>query len=483
MSSSCTNRFRPHIEFFEERDLPASTITAAFGAGPSGGPEVTVLFDDGSQFHFFAFDAGFYGGVSATIGMVNGAGVPDVIVGAGRGGGPEVKVFDGAQLLAGHVVTTAAFMAFPTDFHGGVSLAVGAVNGTGHQDVIVGAGPGGGPEVEVVDGSQLAMGRAVVTAAFFAFPVGFTGGVTLATGHVNGTNHADVVVGAGHGGGPEVEVFDGAQLAQGKPMATAAFFAFPADFTGGVSVAVGPVNGTSHEDVVVGAGPGGGPEVEVYDGAQLAQGQLVTTAAFFAFPLGFVGGVSAAVARVSCTGHADVVVSAGPGGGPEVEVYDGAQLAQGKVVPASAFMAFPTYFHGGVQVVIAHLPGCHDEVILVAGPGGGPQVNVYDCAALLAGDYYPLDSFFAFAPDFIGGVDLGIDFGDCVIGDFYAAPPEPNILPDIYDPGLPPPDNGFVNDSGGGPTFDYGGFDGGFGDGFDSGFGGDSGGDGGDGGC
>src|SRR5579883_3084771 len=131
-----TCRCQLRIDNLEERDLPASTITAAFGAGPSGGPQVTVLFDDGSRMSFFAFDYAFHGGVNAVIGMVNGTGVPDVIVGAGRGGGPEVKVFDGAQLLAGHVVTTAAFMAFPANFLGGVSLAVGAVNGTGHQDVI-----------------------------------------------------------------------------------------------------------------------------------------------------------------------------------------------------------------------------------------------------------------------------------------------------------------------------------------------------------
>ncbi len=472
-----TCRCQLRIDNLEERDLPASTITAAFGAGPSGGPQVTVLFDDGSRMSFFAFDYAFHGGVNAVIGMVNGTGVPDVIVGAGRGGGPEVKVFDGAQLLAGHVVTTAAFMAFPANFLGGVSLAVGAVNGTGHQDVIVGAGPGGGPEVEVFDGSQLARGRAVATAAFFAFPTVFTGGVTLATGHVDGTNHADVVVGAGRGGGPMVEVYDGAQLAQGKAVATATFLAFPTDFHGGLSLAVGSVNGTSHDDVVVGAGPDGGPEVIIFDGAHLAKGQATATAAFFAFPLNFPGGVSVAIARITCTGHADVVVGAGPGGGPEIEVYDGAQLAQGKAVPVTAFMAFPVGFVGGVQVVVARLSGqCHDQVIVVAGPGGGPAVNVYDCAALVEGDFFPEDAFFAFAPNFIGGVDLGIDFGDCVIGDFYVDPPEPIDLPDIYDPGLPPPDSGFVDDSGGGPVFNPGGFDGGGFDGGDSGDGGDGGG-------
>src|SRR6516165_6190679 len=95
--------FRPRVEQLEQRTLPASTITAAFGAGPGGGPVVTVVFDDNSRFSFLAFPPNFNGGVSAILGRVNGTAVPDVIVGTGRGL-PEVEVFNGQQLLAGNVV-------------------------------------------------------------------------------------------------------------------------------------------------------------------------------------------------------------------------------------------------------------------------------------------------------------------------------------------------------------------------------------------
>src|SRR5207248_796772 len=108
-------------------------------------------------------------GVSAVLGHVTGSTVPDVIVGAGRGAGPSVAVFSGTQLVAGNVVPVASFFAFDPAFTGGVTLAAGPVNGTTHDDVVVGAGPGGGPQVAVFDGARLTIGNPVASAAFLAF--------------------------------------------------------------------------------------------------------------------------------------------------------------------------------------------------------------------------------------------------------------------------------------------------------------------------
>jgi hypothetical protein len=510
-------RFKPRVEALEDRQLLASTITAAFGAGPGGGPEVTVVFDDNTSTNFMAVDPRFTGGVSAVLGHLAGSIVPDVIVGAGRGAGSSVAVFSGTQLVAGTVEPIASFLAFPVGFTGGVTLAAGRVNGTNHDDVIVGAGPGGGPEVEVFDGVQLNLGNPVATAAFMAFRSDFNGGVTLAAGNVNGTSHADVIVGAGPGGSSGVAVYDGAQLAHANAVATASFLAFAPGFGGGVMLAAGNVNGTGHADVIAAAGPGGGPQVQVYDGAQLAHGNAVATASFMAFDPAFTGGVSIAVGNfLGDPNHLDIAVGAGPGGGPQVIIFDGAKLAQGQVDPPVTFLAFDPAFTGGVQVGVAHNDITGEDILTTAaGPGGGPQVNFYNPTMLVVHNFVPFYSFFAFSFVFTGGVafgsycspffsspldsafvapnpfsggwfDTGTTFGDPFVGDVVSNGTlvDNFFAPDYFDPGFVDPsfvdpgcgcdpgfmDPGFVDPSYFDPGYmDPGSFDPGLG-GFDSGF-------------
>jgi hypothetical protein len=111
-------------------------------------------------------------------------------------------------------------------FHGGVYVAAGDVDGDGRDDVITGAGAGGGPHVKAysgVDGSLIA--------SFFAFHAGFTGGVRVGAGDVDRDGRLEIIAGAGPGGGPHVRAFS---VGGGE---VAGFFAFDLVFTGGVFVA------------------------------------------------------------------------------------------------------------------------------------------------------------------------------------------------------------------------------------------------------
>ena len=185
----------------------------------------------------------------------------------------------------------------------------------------VGADVGGGPAVKVYNANG------ALKFSFFAYDPGFTGGVRVATADFNGDGVPDVVTATGPGGGPHVEVFDGAS---GKLLAS--FFAYGPGFAGGVSVAAADVNGDGVPDIITGAGPGGGPHVEVIDGTKLGQtqgnGQIADSAllaSFFAYDPGFTNGVRVAAGDVNGDGHADIITGAGPGGGPHVQVFDGAK--------------------------------------------------------------------------------------------------------------------------------------------------------------
>src|SRR5207249_3976607 len=170
-------------------------------AGPGGGPHVKVY--DGVTFDlirsFFAYGGDFHGGVSVASADVNGDGLADIITGAGLGGGPHVRVFSG---LDGSVITE--FFAFGAGFHGGVNVASADVNGDGLADIVVGAGAGGGPHVRILSGLDLS-----VLSEFFAYDAGFRGGVNVAAGDVNGDGFADVITGPASGGTPHIKVFNG----------------------------------------------------------------------------------------------------------------------------------------------------------------------------------------------------------------------------------------------------------------------------------
>jgi hypothetical protein len=253
-------------------DPPAPGFFAV-GAGRGSGPRVEV-FDSNTgalRASFFAFDPSFLGGVSVTVADVNGDGFPDLILGAGPGGGPHVKVFDGQD---GHLVRS--FMAYDPSFHGGVFVAAGDIAGDGRIDIVTGAGPGGGPHVKVFQGADLTL-----LESFFAYDPAFTGGVSVAVAEVNGDGKADLITGAGPGGGPQVKVFQGTDLTLLQ-----SFFAYDPGFLGGVSVTGRDLAGDPHAEILTGAGPGSRSQVKAFRGTDLS---LVDN--FFAFDPLYLGGV------------------------------------------------------------------------------------------------------------------------------------------------------------------------------------------------
>jgi hypothetical protein len=273
------------------------------GAGPGGGPQVTV-FDaatDAVQNNFFAFSPTFTGGVNVA------AGDGEIIVGSGKGGG-TVSVFNTSGTLED------SFTPFGASWTGGVSVAVG------DGKLIVGAGASGQPEVSVYgDSNLLTGGTPVLQTSFDVFPATFKGGVSVAIGD------GKLVVGEGSGGSPTVSVYNDSTFAQ-----QGSFLAFSSTFTGGVSVAV--ANGT----LAVGAGSGGGPQVNLYNDASLALQN-----SFFAFAPSFTGGVKVAL------NDGLLAVGAGAGGSPQVNVYSAATLSI-----QSSFLAFTPTFKGGTSVAI-----------------------------------------------------------------------------------------------------------------------------------
>ena len=295
---------------------------------------------------------------------------------------PTVKVYNSASTSPSTPIAT--ITAYSTEFTGGVVTAMGDVNHDGYIDLIVGAGEGGGPHIKVYSGTDFS----TLLYNFFAFDPSFLGGVTVASADINGDYYDDIIVGAGVGGGPRVIAFSGQNLNVLQD-----FFAFESDFTGGTRIATGLINSDGIYDIVVGAGAGGGPRVKTFDGSNL---NVIND--FFAFETSFTGGVYVSAGNVGGGSVDKIVVGAGSGGAPFVRLFDqnGAML--------QSFLAYASTFTGGVRVATGLTSSTSTSADIITGPGIGatPNVRSYNSQGQLA-----QLNFFAFSQAFSGGIFVG----------------------------------------------------------------------------
>lgn len=171
-----------------------------------------------------------------------------------RDGSEDLVYADGGEVtIALASGTKTKFRPFGK-FKGGINLAAGQTNRDTPYELVMAPASGWEPRVAVADlkGKTLA--------SWLAYAKNFTGGVSVAIGDLNGDALREIVTGAGNGGGPHVRTFktDG-QLWRGG------FFAFDANQRGGVNVAIGDLDGDGRDELVVGSGPGAVPRVRVYD--------------------------------------------------------------------------------------------------------------------------------------------------------------------------------------------------------------------------
>jgi hypothetical protein len=268
-------------------------------AGPGGGSLVRVI--DGATGAdllpaYSAFEAGYTGGLFVAAADLDRDGRAEVIVSPDRGGGGRVTVL----AVAGRSARVAAnfFGIEDVSFRGGARVAAADVSGDGVPDVVVGAGFGGGPRVAVFDGASVATRPRKLVNDFYAFDgpdaVALRNGVFPAAGDLNADGRADLVFGGGPGGGPRVFALSGLRLTSSPELAKAAplanFFAFPAAERGGVRAAVKDVTRDGIGDLVLGSGEGVAGRLAVYaGGAGWAGGTPTATAASdpfgFTFPI------------------------------------------------------------------------------------------------------------------------------------------------------------------------------------------------------
>ena len=251
--------------------------------------------------------------------------------------------------------------------------------------VATGPGPGHPPVVSVTVKGQ----NGDDTISFMAYQKNFLGGVRVAVGDVNGDGFDDVITGSGAGALGHVKVFDGRRLGRTNALLMS-FDAYQGSFRGGVFVAAGDITGDGRADIIVAPDAGGQPLVRAFDGKS---GAII--ASFLAYPPTYTGGVSVSAGDVDGDGRIDIITGSNVNG--HVKVFNGSTGGQ-----LQSFFAFPG-FTGGVSVAAGDFNSDrHADLLVGAGPGApGGHVKVFDGQTGLE-----LLSFFAFDPNFLGGVQV-----------------------------------------------------------------------------
>ena len=93
------------------------------------------------------------------------------------------------------------FFAYGHNFYGGISVTVSDLDNDGNKEIITGAGPGGGPHVRVFNKDGELINQ------FFAYDANFYGGITVTTGDINGDGIQEIITSPGLGGQSEVKTF------------------------------------------------------------------------------------------------------------------------------------------------------------------------------------------------------------------------------------------------------------------------------------
>jgi len=232
------------------------------------------IFDKDGTFlrHFLAYPATYRGGVNLAVADLNSDGKYEIITAPASGIQSEIKIFTSEGKFIN------SFLAYPASFKGGASVAVGNVMGGSALEIVVGTGKSGVPQIKIFSESGVLLGdfladkkdaatglrvalldidnnvrrrqseiliskqsestKAMITdfrgnirREWLMYSPSFKGDVKSITADLNHDGVKEIISFPGVGGGPHVRIFD--HLGNFKN----SFYAYSPDFEGGVNVA------------------------------------------------------------------------------------------------------------------------------------------------------------------------------------------------------------------------------------------------------
>jgi len=202
------------------------------GSRFTNGSFARVFNSQGQQVRssFFAYQSEYKGGTDILIKDLNKDGLKEVIVTEGN----KIKIYNKENKLIKE------FYPYTERYKREVSFSVGDLDGDGFDEIVTGTGQGGGPHVRI-----FSWNGKLIHPGFFAYSKYFRGGVNVACGDLDGDGKDEIITGAGFGGGPHVRVFTGS----GKVIGSG-FFAFDSGQRKGVKVIANDLDGDGRAEII-----------------------------------------------------------------------------------------------------------------------------------------------------------------------------------------------------------------------------------------
>ncbi|MFH1610645.1 MAG: L,D-transpeptidase family protein [Patescibacteria group bacterium] len=254
------------------------------GAGKQSKSLLKILRGDGSLINeFLVYNEKFTDGINIAGCDFNGDGKGEILVGANKGGGAHVRIFDGY----GKTKINNGFFAFDEKIKNGVQIGCADIDGDNIDEILAVGGEeikqlkifnikaelikqidlpfvsdnidissvdlgGDGVEEILISGGfldkplvQIYRGDLSLINEFYAYAEKFSGGVEVFGIDIDNDGKQEIVTVPGLGGGPHLRVFDG----YGKEKK--AKFVFRDEFIGGLSLGVGDIDGDNFKEFLV----------------------------------------------------------------------------------------------------------------------------------------------------------------------------------------------------------------------------------------
>ena len=294
-------------------------------------------------------------------------------------GSAGLRIFDDQFVLKKEVPLV------PSEYTGTVRFVLADVDADKVKEIVVGYGGDGDSLIKIFRANGVGL------AEWRPFGAGFAGEISLTAIDLNGDGRDEVVAGAGAGGGPQVRLFDG----QGKALPGGSFWAREKEYRSGVEVGVGDVNGDGQKEIVVSSIDGKNSLINFFDqtGEKMGEGFTV------AMPENSLEPVHLGALDLGSDGIEEVVVGNGAGNEPKVQIY----RQNGTLI--KEFLAYQKEFTGGVNFQAQKINN-KNVIVVGAGYAGGPHVRFFDCFGKAFGPV----GFFAYDASLRGGINVG--YGD-----------------------------------------------------------------------